>query len=134
MTCGVGENRKSGRASRIAYELVFGAIPPGQSVLHRCDHPWCCNYHHLFLGTQLDNIADRHSKGRDGAPRGEQHGASKLKDADVVAIRARWAVENITNRELAAEYGISPSTMKGITGGRSWRHIPMLPHTHARAA
>lgn len=42
-------------------------------VLHSCDNPPCCNPAHLFLGTNADNTADRHAKGRDA--RGAAHGA-----------------------------------------------------------
>src|SRR4051812_19427853 len=43
---------------RVAWELTNGAIPAGQQVNHRCDHPPCCNPTHLWLGTQLDNVRD----------------------------------------------------------------------------
>jgi hypothetical protein len=34
------------------------------AVLHRCDNPPCFNPEHLFLGTQVDNLADMRAKGR----------------------------------------------------------------------
>jgi hypothetical protein len=49
---------------RLAWELVNGPIPEGMHVLHRCDEPRCCNPDHLFLGTQAENMADMHRKGR----------------------------------------------------------------------
>jgi hypothetical protein len=53
-----------GRSHRAAWKLTHGPIPDGLQVLHRCDNPPCCNPAHLFLGTQQDNIADMHKKGR----------------------------------------------------------------------
>jgi len=51
-------------AARWLWSAMFGTIPNGQCVLHKCDNPSCVNPLHLFLGTQLDNIKDRDKKGR----------------------------------------------------------------------
>ncbi len=57
--------RKMG-ANRAAWIARHGEIPNGMFVLHKCDNPQCVNSEHLFLGTQLDNMRDMHSKGRNG--------------------------------------------------------------------
>lgn len=49
---------------RYAWELRWGAIPPGLHVLHACDTPTCVNPEHLMLGTHRANIADAARKGR----------------------------------------------------------------------
>jgi hypothetical protein len=51
-------------AHRVAWELTHGPIADGLRVLHRCDVPTCVNPDHLFLGTQIENIADSVRKGR----------------------------------------------------------------------
>lgn len=59
-----GKGSKSEGVHRVSWILAFGPIPDNLWVLHRCDNPRCVNPAHLFLGTVLDNNADRHRKGR----------------------------------------------------------------------
>src|SRR5437868_10934090 len=73
-------------AHRVAYELQYGPIPDGLSVLHHCDVPLCCNPAHLFLGTQADNMADMARKGRSSDQRGEANTNRKLTAAQVAEI------------------------------------------------
>src|ERR1035437_755093 len=60
---GRGHEREE-RAHRVAWALTFGPIPPGLSVLHKCDNPPCVNPDHLYLGTHQDNMADVVARGR----------------------------------------------------------------------
>lgn len=69
---GYGSVRWNGRmeaAHRISWVLTHGPIPKGDGyhgtcVLHRCDNAICVNPEHLFLGSNHDNVLDRHQKGR----------------------------------------------------------------------
>lgn len=64
---GYGWVSRKGRqigAHRFVYQEVHGEIPKGMCVLHTCDNPCCVNIQHLWIGTHLDNIADKVRKGR----------------------------------------------------------------------
>ena len=59
----LGTNRNV-KAHRAAYEEFIGGLSVHVNVLHRCDVPACCNPAHLFLGTQIENMADCSAKKR----------------------------------------------------------------------
>jgi len=104
---------KATGAHRIAWILEYGNIPKGFSVLHKCDNPPCVRLEHLFLGTQLDNIADRHRKQRDGRLTRETHGGIKLKDAQVKEIKILFT-EGWSAKELASKYQVHWGTIYKI--------------------
>lgn len=107
-------------AHRVSWEMVYGPVPDGLWVLHRCDNRPCVRLNHLFLGTSQDNTADMVAKGRgtigdrnpsrlypDRVVRGERHPFAKLTDAQVEEIRARVAAGGVTHQQLATEYGVN---------------------------
>ena len=111
-------------AHRIAYNLAHGAFPPDKLVLHRCDNPACFNPEHLFLGTQLDNLADCEAKGRRRGPQGIAHPRARLSDSIVADIR-RLRRNGFTGNEIkrALNLDVCQQQITAIARGESWRHL-----------
>lgn len=122
-------------AHRVAWELTYGAIPPGLLVCHRCDNPPCVNPEHLFLGTAADNARDAAAKGRllcgdenpsrrnrEIRPRGEGHANAKLTAAAVLRLREDYR-RGFSYRELGVRYGIQRSHVHNLIAGRAWKHL-----------
>jgi len=51
-------------AHRFSWLIHAGLIPENLFCLHKCDNTKCCNPSHLYLGTQSDNMQDKHRRGR----------------------------------------------------------------------
>lgn len=114
----IGINRKMRIAHRVSYEMYKDKIPEGQNVCHSCDNRACVNPDHLFLGTHQENMADRNIKGRQS--KGSTHGPAKLTEAKVVEIRS---AKGVSQRALAAQYGVSRSAVVDILKGKNWAHL-----------
>lgn len=110
------------QAHRFSYSIANGNIPEGLQVLHTCDVPNCVNPDHLWLGTNYDNVQDKVSKGRQQKLKGSQHGRAKLNEADIFAIRERYAEGDGSYRSLGREYGISHTMIRYIVKGDNWSH------------
>lgn len=104
------------QAHRVAWLFTFGQIPEGLQVCHHCDNRKCCNPAHLFTGTNAENVADRHSKGRSNAPACEAHGMAKLDRQTVAQIRNATG----SSRKVGARFGISKTHVLRIKNGNSW--------------
>jgi hypothetical protein len=112
------------QAHRVAWELTYGAIPVGMSVLHNCpggDVRNCVNPAHLWLGSIAENQADMVAKDR--SARGERAHNVKLTAPMVRTIRQRWAAGGITQPQLARQHGVSRTAISAIVTGRTWRHL-----------
>jgi len=107
-------------AHRCAFFLVHGRWPE-PCGLHRCDNPPCCNVAHLFEGTATDNRTDCVAKSRHA--RGERQAAAKLTEQNVRDIRANYALCRVTQKELAARFGVSLPTVNQVISGRVWGHV-----------
>lgn len=129
---GAGRGSRPLQAHRVAWELIFGPIPEGQWVLHRCDNKRCVRPDHLFLGDVGANNRDMYAKGRAAAQvapervirRGIAHHKAKLTDAQVVEIRRLYGSGDADQPTLAKYFGVRQSTIGRIVRRQNWTHIP----------
>lgn len=106
-------------AHRLAWIEAHGPIPDGLYVLHHCDNRPCCNpfgTRHLFLGTNLDNMADMVAKGRHSHR--TTHWKSKLTEEDVTYIRANPA--GVSQGALGRQFGVRQPHISNIIRGKAW--------------
>ncbi len=102
------------KAHKIAFALIFGPVPAGKIVRHRCDNPPCCNPRHLQLGTQADNMADMVERGR--SARGIAHAKAKLSAEQVAYIRTN--PDRLKQIDLAKRFGVTESSISYIRNGK----------------
>jgi hypothetical protein len=111
-------------AHRVAYELFIGPISDGLNVCHTCDERLCVNPHHLWLGSQSDNLKDAAAKGRMFRPdtNGERNGNRKLSADHVRTIRAMFSGGQ-RRYQIAERFGVSPGTVGAIIAGKIWKDV-----------
>lgn len=118
--------------SRVGWEVFFGEPPGGMDICHHCDEPACVFPEHWFRGTRSDNMKDCFQKGRGRAPGcglppvaflGAENASARLTDVAVLDARERYAAGGIEMKDLAAELGVSDSTVNMFVRGRTWKHV-----------
>lgn len=110
---------------------MYGPIPDGLCVLHRCDVRACVRPDHLFLGTFADNVHDMVQKGRhdvmgsrrhpETRPKGEMHPSAKFTWEQVRDIRSRYATSGVSKLALAREFNVNYKTMWALLEGKTWK-------------
>lgn len=125
---GYGVLRINGQNKQVhvlACEAAHGAQPPNkQWALHLClgAAAGCWSGSHVVWGTPADNNGAH--KRRDGTILfGETAPSAKLRESQVLEIRARYAAGCVFQRELAAEFGVTRSAVQSIVRRRTWPHL-----------
>src|SRR5262245_57967252 len=112
-----GRRRKAARAM---LELVKGPPPtPEHEAAHECGkgHEGCVNPKHLSWKTRIENQRDRLQHGTtDNKKKGLKR---KLTLETVQEIRAQIGKRN--KRDIAADFGVTRSTIRQIELGKIWR-------------
>lgn len=112
-----GDQRGNLLAARWLIEQRLGLVLPRELVIcHQCDNPPCMNPAHLFVGTQADNLRDASQKGR------LVSSLRRLDDAQVEALRSRYATTDASIQSLADEFDIAYVTAHRIISGERYVH------------
>lgn len=112
--CKIGGKRALIRAHIYSWQLFTGKpVPKGLCVCHKCDHPYCVNPDHLFLGTHDDNVQDKISKGR------QSH---KLDTKQVIEIRQLHQA-GFSISTLATIYHVDRRNIYSIIDRETWKHV-----------
>ena len=121
-------------AHRFALMATKGMPEKGQHAMHSCDNVKCCNPHHLRWGSREDNFREALQRSprfnRKGfnctnsqyARSGEKHGMAKLTSEKVVRIRQLISEGNHWQKDIAVEFGVTPSVITLIKQGKIWNH------------
>ncbi len=112
------------RAHRVAYQLSYGAVPPGKLICHRCDNRKCVNPRHLFVGDDKSNYDDMCSKGRRNPRYGTHNGRASLSEKQIRKIRT-LRKSGVQLKILAKAFAVWPGTISSICRGRLWKHLPL---------
>ena len=104
---GRGEHPRTTFAPRLAYETLVGAIPDGFEPDHLCRNRACVRPQHLEPVARVVNVH------RGLLP--------KLTDADVRVIRALRG--RLTQRHIAAWFGVDHTNIGYIQRGETWAHV-----------
>ncbi len=120
---------QNNKNTRKAYIKVYGSIPEGLVIRHKCDNNICVNPDHLEPGTLKQNQQDRIRNNTN--PIGTRNGRAKLTEKEVLEIRAlhnpgyRYnKVGRTGNCELLSKkYNVTSSLISQIVLRKAWSHI-----------
>ena len=114
---------RSTAAARVLWFLIHGVwLPKGIVTRHTCDNPACLNPAHVLDGTQQDNIADMHARGRHRVIKGIGNKRTNLSDNDIREIRCLLAAK-VPKLRISKQIGISRQVITRIERGLLWKHV-----------
>ena len=112
---------KAKTAHRIAFLLHYHHLPD-LDICHSCDNRACCNPHHLWAGTESDNMRDMVEKGRSLHRHGSQNPFSRFTEETVLEIR-RLVASGMKQADVGRKFGVSKGQVSKIILRQSWKHI-----------
>ena len=103
---------------RLVLEAFSGAVPVGTVGCHRDDDTQNNMLENLYWGTYSENLTDAVRNGKR-----THHGQRKsLTESEVQIIRERAKIGE-TQKSIAADVGVHPSSVSLIVNGKVWGHV-----------
>lgn len=115
------------RTSRFAYVHADGLyskqITGKLRIATSCRNKMCCNPKHMVLNSQQEVFDKMRAAGQISV--GTDCKQSKLKEADIVDIRARYTNRSATDGYggISEDYGVTPGCIRDIIIRKTWRHV-----------
>lgn len=122
-----GVTRRKVSAHRIIWMVANRRpIPTGMEVNHLDGDKQNNDPSNLEIVTRQQNVqhAHTHLSPKKKDQRGEKNSAAAVTAEQVVEIRSIWAARAMSQREIAARFGVTQSTISAIVVRKSWAHLP----------
>lgn len=115
---------------RLVHRLVFaawaGPIPDGLYVCHNDGDAANNAVNNLRVDDQKGNLSDQLKHGTRAF--GERNGQAKLKETDVLQIKKMLEAEEMSQQEIAKQFGVSEQLICDIKKKRAWKTIVVYPN------
>lgn len=113
---------------RLSWEMANSRpVPKGREICHICNNPSCVRPDHLYLGDHSGNARDAIANGVLFGKRGEENENHLLTWEQAREIRYLYSrrggryARGVSQRKLAAKFGVSRRTIRAVLSHRSWK-------------
>ena len=118
-----GKQRYVKTVHRLVYEAFNGVIPDGLQVNHLDGIKHNNSLDNLELTDAFGNMQHASRNGLFACQKGSNNNHSKLKEMDVIGMRAAWETGLYTLNELAKLYDVHNHSVRRIVYRKTWQHI-----------
>lgn len=122
---------KKARAHRVSLQIYEDTDPGDLFVLHQCDTPACVNPDHLRVGTHQENVDEYRRRGdaevTEKGKRARSLSTGKLTPPQVIQVRRKYWMMDLTQEEIAESLPISQSALSQLLKGNTYSWLPVWP-------
>lgn len=115
----IWSNGRNEYVHRFVYSELFGEIPKGMVVRHKCDNTLCMNPEHLEIGTYAENSNDMISRGR--SLQGIKTTWAKLTENQVKEVLS----STLSQRKLAKIYNVSHVAIYLVRKRKTYKNVSL---------